>query len=317
VGRRRTAHAHAFWSASTQARLARAVAAWKPDAVHVHRIRMMPYAERLGLPYLLDATDCMSWYFRHARTLRGWRRAYAAADIGPLARHERDWANGAAAVMAITAAERAKFLALGVRRPVLVAPNGLPPAAFTRSAVKRHGMLFVGNLGYPPNAAGLAWFFRDIAPRLPAAARRTRLTIAGGGATAGLRRLAARSGLPVAFPGFVADLRAHYAQAAAVLCPLPLAAGLQNKAVEALAAGAPVVATPNVAAAIGARPGRELLTAADAGGFAAAVDRLVTERGLRTRLGAAGRRFARSRFAAAPAARALDRAVVLLARAAR
>ncbi len=317
VARGRTAHAHAFWNRAAQSRLDAFIARWRPDAIHVHRIRMMPYAERTGLPYLLDATDCLSWYFRHARGLPGWRRLYAAADLTTLVRHERRWANGAAAVTVITETERTKILSMGVHRPVVVSPNGLDATAFAPGKSRRSGLLFVGNLGYPPNAAGLDWYFRAIAPRLGTGTRRVPLTIAGGGASPALTRVAAASGLPVRFTGFVASLGPLYRGAAAVLCPLPLAAGLQNKAIEAMAAGTPVVATPNVAAAMGARPGRDLAVAADAMGFARAVDRLVAHPSRGRRLGAAGRTLVRTRFGAPAARRALERAVRLLEAAAR
>ncbi len=62
-----------------------------------------------------------------------------------------------------------------------------------------------------------------------------------------------------------------------LLAPLRFATGIQNKVLEAMAAGVPVVTVPAVADAIHARAGETLLTGADAPGLAAAVVEVLRE----------------------------------------
>ena len=70
--------------------------------------------------------------------------------------------------------------------------------------------------------------------------------------------------------GTVDDVRPYLQHAAAVVAPLRLARGIQNKVLEAMAMGRPVVASASCAAPIDAVVGTELLAASDAEGFAAA-----------------------------------------------
>jgi glycosyltransferase involved in cell wall biosynthesis len=165
--------------------------------------------------------------------------------------------------------------------------------------------VFVGNPGYPPNREGLRWFLHEIAPRI---GTRFGLDVVGDGAPVA----DPPAGVSVRSHGFRRDIRPWLRGAAAAVCPLRLAAGLQNKAVQAMACGTPVVATPNVGRSLGARAGRDMLLAPTAGSFAAACRALLDRPALRRRIGTAGRRLA-LRLCALPAAeRELERAVARL-----
>src|SRR5207237_4189947 len=71
--------------------------------------------------------------------------------------------------------------------------------------------------------------------------------------------------------GRVDDVRPYLRHAHAVVAPLRVARGIQNKVLEAMAMGQPVVVTSAAAAALSARPGIDLEVADDAAAFAATV----------------------------------------------
>ena len=52
-----------------------------------------------------------------------------------------------------------------------------------------------------------------------------------------------------------------------MVCPLVYSTGIQNKVLEAMALGTPVVTTPQVAEALSACPGRDLLVAESQGSY--------------------------------------------------
>lgn len=304
----RSAHAYAFHDPAARAAFNSVMSRWPVEAAFVHRIRMMPFIEHLDLPYILDGTDCLGDYYRRAVGLSGWRRAYAAIDGPRVAALEVRWGSRARAVLAITDAERSRFRAEGVRAPIHVVPNGLDTRTLSgRANLRSRDLVFVGNLDYPPNRQGLDWFLREVAPRIARAD--VTLQVVGGGRIGPFESMIASSGLTVRFHGFRPAVQEYYREAAAAICPLPLAAGLQNKAVQAMACGTAVVATPNVAAAIGARPGREALVGGTPPAFAAACRLLLDRPALRRRLGDAGRRLVTSRFGLPVAERVLFRAV--------
>jgi glycosyltransferase involved in cell wall biosynthesis len=89
--------------------------------------------------------------------------------------------------------------------------------------------------------------------------------------------------------------------------------GTRLKALEALAAGRPVVGTTIGLEGLGLRPGVDVLVADDAASFAAAVLRLLRDDELAARLAAAGRATVERRFTWPAIAHDFTRSVVALA----
>ena len=75
------------------------------------------------------------------------------------------------------------------------------------------------------------------------------------------------------------------------VAPLVYGAGIQNKVLESMACGTPVVAAPGAVAALQAEPGKHYLTAAGADEFANQTLRLLNDPAERSALGAAGRAY--------------------------
>ena len=89
-------------------------------------------------------------------------------------------------------------------------------------------------------------------------------------------------------PG-VPDVRPYVRGSAVNVAPLAIARGTQNKILEAMAMGVPVVTTSLAAGGVDAEPGQHLLVADSASDTAAAVLRVVGDATERARLSAAGR----------------------------
>jgi glycosyltransferase involved in cell wall biosynthesis len=87
---------------------------------------------------------------------------------------------------------------------------------------------------------------------------------------------------------------------------------VQNKVLEAMAMARPVVATPQAAEGLHVRPGHELLVAADAAGFAAAIAGLLGDPARAKALGAAGRAYVLRAHDWAETLAPLDRAISAL-----
>jgi glycosyltransferase involved in cell wall biosynthesis len=70
--------------------------------------------------------------------------------------------------------------------------------------------------------------------------------------------------------GAVPDVRPFLLSADVVVAPLRIARGIQNKVLEGMAAGRPVIATPQALDGIDALAGRDVLVGADRQGFVTA-----------------------------------------------
>jgi len=158
-------------------------------------------------------------------------------------------------------------------------PGAVPPAP----APARPLIVFTGQMDYAPNTDAVAWFAREVLPQIPGA----HFAIVGRSPTDAVKRLASER---VTVTGAVPDTRAWLAAADVVAAPLRIARGVQNKVLEAMAMGRPVVASPAAFEGIEAEAGRDLLVADSAEDQARAIRHLLSDATRAAALGAAARR---------------------------
>jgi sugar transferase (PEP-CTERM/EpsH1 system associated) len=120
-------------------------------------------------------------------------------------------------------------------------------------------IVFTGNMDYWPNADAAMWFARDILPLVRRTHPRAHFTVVGANPGPAVRALAQLPGVTVT--GRVDDVRPWIAHADVSVCPLRIARGIQNKVLEAMALGRPVVASPQAYEGVRAQAGTELLVA--------------------------------------------------------
>lgn len=156
-------------------------------------------------------------------------------------------------------------------------------------AVEPDSVVMTGAMRYPPNAQGALWLAAEVWPRIRAARPEAQLYIVGRDPPPEVVALGGRDGITVT--GTVADPADWTARAAVCVAPILAAAGLQNKLLEYMAMGRPVVATAAANEGIGGMPGRDLVTADTGPAFAEAVTGLLADPARAAALGAAGRAF--------------------------
>ena len=101
-------------------------------------------------------------------------------------------------------------------------------------------IVFTGAMDYWPNVDGVRWFVEAVWPRVRDAFAAAHFMIVGMRPTAAVKALASPS---VTVTGTVPDVRPYLQHADVVVAPLRVARGVQNKILEAMAMGKPVVAT--------------------------------------------------------------------------
>jgi sugar transferase (PEP-CTERM/EpsH1 system associated) len=158
------------------------------------------------------------------------------------------------------------------------------PAAPVAPAEAPHPLIvFTGQMDYAPNIDAVRWFVGAVLPKLPHAT----FAIVGRNPAEAVKKLA---GERVIVTGAVDDVRAWLAAADVVAAPLRIARGIQNKVLEAMAMGRPVVASPAAFEGILAEPGRDLLVADGAEEQASAISALLADPARAGAIGGAARR---------------------------
>jgi len=106
----------------------------------------------------------------------------------------------------------------------------------------RHGLLFVGGFGHPPNVDAASWLVTTILEHVRERLPDTPVWLVGSNPPAQIRSLASAQ---VIVTGHVSDeqLNAYYARARLALAPLRFGGGVKGKVVEAWARGLPCVTT--------------------------------------------------------------------------
>jgi polysaccharide biosynthesis protein PslH len=150
-------------------------------------------------------------------------------------------------------------------------------------------LVFVGAMDYFANVEGVRWFVEEVLPLVRAREPQTEFFIVGAKPTETVLELGRREGVNVT--GFVRDTRPYLESATVCVVPLRIARGVQNKLLEAMAVGRPVVATREAAAGLRVTHDEELLIADAPHLFADAVLALIRDPDLRRRLGEDARRF--------------------------
>jgi sugar transferase (PEP-CTERM/EpsH1 system associated) len=264
---------HLFRRPRALAHVRALVARERFDLVHAQLVRTGSYwPDGLHPPVVLDLVDALSANFaRRAARERGLLGRVWALEERRLRRYEQSLVARAAATLVVAEPERA---AVGGGR-VHVVPNGVDLERFPFVASGRipGRIVFAGNLGYFPNVDAACWLVEEILPAVRVRVPDASVHLVGARPSARVRALATRPGVSLAAD--VPAMAPEIATGTVTVIPMRSGSGLQNKVLEAMAVGTPVVTTPQVVAALAARDGEHLLVGSTTDELAAAAASLL------------------------------------------
>jgi sugar transferase (PEP-CTERM/EpsH1 system associated) len=236
-----------FYSAELAAAVRNALRASSYDRIFVYCSSMAQYLNGVdGIPITIDLVDVDSdkWaqyaafskfpfsaiYRREARALRRYEQAICRQSSCAVVTTERE----AQLLRQITDAVE-----------VHVVPNGVDSSYFDSAVAPRDRTvptaIFTGDMSYFPNQEAVTFFARRVLPLIRRSVEGTRFLIVGRNPDKKVLQLREIEGVEVT--GFVPDVRTYLAKAHVAVAPFSMAAGIQNKILEAMAYGLPVVAT--------------------------------------------------------------------------
>lgn len=281
-------------------RLHRTVDAWsrdeRYDAAFVFCSSMAPYLKCHGLdgvPAIVDFVDVDSQKWRdYAAKARGAKRRLFALEGERLCRLEEQLCRRAKCVLVVSQDEAELLRENAPHAPVRAIENGVDldyfqPAQDAARDANPHEIAFVGALDYRANVDGVTWFCEHVWPELLRRVPSATLTLVGRCPTPPVLALGKMPGVSIA--ASVPDVRPYLSRAAAVVAPLRIARGIQNKVLEAAAMARPVVASPQALTGLSLVHGEHVLRAAEPRDWIAALSDLLASPEAGQRLGQAAR----------------------------
>jgi sugar transferase (PEP-CTERM/EpsH1 system associated) len=274
------------------------------DVVHIEHLRGARYglflkqelaSRNLHLPIVWDSVDSITHLFRqsssHSKSFFG--RWITSFELGRTERFERDMLGSFDRVLVTSSIDRDALLSLvpqnGSNGVVKVLPNGVDLEYFQPDDhIEREpaNLIVSGKMSYHANVTMVLHLVQNIMPAIWAQRPEVQLTIVGKDPVPDIEALVDNPAIKVT--GTVPDIRPYIRSATLALTPVVYGAGIQNKVLEAMATGTPVVSTPLAVSALDVIPGQDLEIAQNPLEFANKVLYLLQHPEKRQQIGDAG-----------------------------
>ncbi|MBN1483529.1 MAG: glycosyltransferase [Chloroflexia bacterium] len=244
------------------------------DIVQVEQIRAAHFGARLeGVATVYDSTDSITLLLERAfkNSRRPLQKALFWEEMVKMRLYEPRISARFDRILMCSQEDADALLVSHPGLPISIVRNGVDLDYYVPQQLEPipGRVVFTGRLSYYVNSDSVRFFLDEVFPRVLQKRPDATLDIVGSGPS---QELLAEASERVRVTGFVPDLRPYIAQASVSICPVRLAVGTQNKIIEAMAMGTPVVASVPGSTGLAVEDGKELMMAADAAEFA---DRVV------------------------------------------
>ena len=267
------------------------------DIVLCNHIRTTEYVRQRPWKTLVDLHDSFGLrYERTIKTVKGLMRLFARYELRKIRGYEIDVLADVDHAIIVSELDR-QFLIRGGAPPDKITTLNVavrddirpdPPTDRGRS------ISFLGRIAYAPNEDAVLWFADEVFPVLLQRYPDLTFTVIGIDPTP--RVLALRSRQNIVVTGFLENPYTLINDSTVVVAPIRYGAGMQNKVLEAMLLGKPVVLTGIGAEGIDGRDGEHFLVADDAETFARCVSELLDDRPRADALGIAARQLILDRY---------------------
>jgi glycosyltransferase involved in cell wall biosynthesis len=293
------------WQPELAALIDQRLRSGKFDVIHVEHLRGSRYAlhaqsaignGQSNIPIVWDSVDSITHLFEQAaqqsQSAKG--KLMTAFELPRTRRHEGWLAAQFDRVLVTSPVDKTAIENISPQHaPIEVVPNGVDLDYFAPADTPRdpNTLVFSGKMSYHANVTAVMHLVNDIMPAIWAQRPQVTLTIAGKDPTPDVQALAAKHAGRVVVTGAVPDMRDYLRKASVAVVPVVYGAGIQNKVLEAMACGTPVVTSDKTVRSL--QPGYEaaLRVASSPQQFAEAVLHLLDDETARLQLGRAGRAY--------------------------
>ncbi len=262
----------------------------KYDLIFTSMIRAAHYAENItGIPKVVDLIDAVSLTYQRMLHYPGlehnsffyWLYSLEQKRVLNYEQHLIKQFDLSLLVSNVDRDYLAQFVSVD---KVRVVQNGVNTRYFRFNSNSYHPrrITFHGNIHYQPNTDAVMYFHSEVFPRIKNKINDAKFYVIGNNPRKHVRNLSRHADVYVT--GRVNDVRTYLWDTAVSVSPMRIGAGVQNKILEAMAVGAPVVTSSLGFEGIDATPGEHLFVADTPDEFADAVVALLDNPKLRRRI---------------------------------
>jgi sugar transferase (PEP-CTERM/EpsH1 system associated) len=254
------------------------------DLLYIYCSSMAPYVMGCSrVPKVIDFVDMDSEkWCEYARSAKFPMNMLYTREGRLLRRYEKKVAKDCVHAFVTSRREKDIFERFRTGTPISTISNGVEIAERTGTRRYNANIIFTGVMDYWPNEHAVCHFVHDIFPIISKELPDSEFVIVGQKPTRRVRQLSLTRGVSVT--GWVPDPGVYMDEATVFVAPIQIARGVQNKVLEAMARGVPVVATAAAADGLEAVGGRDFLEGNSPEEFATQTLRLLRDAGLREQL---------------------------------
>lgn len=265
------------------------------DACLAHLIRSGDYL--LGVqdkPIFLEMTDAISLNYQRVRALgekKGLMPYVYAFEAPRLLAYERGVVRKFDCNVLVSETDRAFLLDGAERDNVLVCSNGVDTSTLPFASGRETSRLitFIGNMLTVQNMDACHYFASAVMPLVLQSFPDARFLVVGRISDANRQALEACPGVEVT--GGVDSIPAAVRHAGVGVCPMRIGAGVQNKVLEYMSLGLPVITSSIGLEGFAAQPGKDLLVADDPQAYLAHLNQLWSDANFHRSLAINGRGY--------------------------
>jgi len=265
------------------------------DCVYTHLIRMAPYSKKMKCYKILDYTDAISMEYKRSLPFRKNPIKKFCFNIEASRTHkyekkivdyfDESW---------FISKEDIDFLDFTKIMKVKIITNPVKISKKKSDYIKKNVITFVGNLSVPHNIYAVEFIFHKIMPKLIAKDNNIQFHVVGADPVKIIQDMNGKRNTKVF--GFVEDLYRKLINSDIFVAPMFFSAGVQNKVLEAMAVGLPVITSKNVINSLNLVDGEEIICAEDEYSYIASINELMSDSELREKIGKSGREFIKKNY---------------------